>query len=199
MRYRRMVSAALSAMEGRSSENISMDEIARSAGVGKATLYRYFATKEGLLRACLRDVVDELGERIEAAEEGPGTAGERLKTIIGIMVETFSHHLLPLRLLTRRQADMDEHWRLAVGEARERLIRVLRRNFERGGVRGEYRRMDPGLDPYLVMGMIRSGVTHTTGVSNRVITDRIHALLVDGNRPRGNGAAGRRGAGRVDT
>lgn len=43
-----------------------MDEIATEAGVGKATLYRYFESKEELLRACLEEIVASLGARMEA-------------------------------------------------------------------------------------------------------------------------------------
>ncbi len=47
--------------------NASLDEIARSAGVGPGTLYRHFPTRLALLEAVYRDVVDQLcadGDRL---------------------------------------------------------------------------------------------------------------------------------------
>jgi AcrR family transcriptional regulator len=49
----------------RSGANISLDELARQAGVGPGTLYRHFPTREALLEAVYRTEV----ERLAAAEK----------------------------------------------------------------------------------------------------------------------------------
>ncbi|MFF0558995.1 TetR/AcrR family transcriptional regulator [Streptomyces sp. NPDC020472] len=48
----------------------SLDDIAKQAGLGNATLYRHFPTREALLETMLRDSISELG----------GTARELLTT-----------------------------------------------------------------------------------------------------------------------
>lgn len=61
-----LVAAARTAFAARG-PNASLDEIARSAGVGPGTLYRHFPTRHALLEAVYREVVDELcaeGERL---------------------------------------------------------------------------------------------------------------------------------------
>lgn len=145
-----------------------MDEIATEAGVGKATLYRYFESKEELLRACLEEIVASLGARMEAAEEAEAAVDVRLRNVVGAMVGTFSEHLLPLQLLTRRQNDLQETWRHHVRSARARLVMVLQRHFERGLSEGAYRDVDMELMPHLVMGMIRSCVTHAGQPDDRI-------------------------------
>lgn len=49
-------------------ETVSMAEIAEAAGVGRATLYRYFPNREALLQGLARAAFDELGARITEAE-----------------------------------------------------------------------------------------------------------------------------------
>ncbi len=49
-------------------ESVSMADIAQAAGVGRATLYRYFPTREALLLGLTRAAFEELSGRIAAAE-----------------------------------------------------------------------------------------------------------------------------------
>jgi AcrR family transcriptional regulator len=53
-----------------------LDTIAREAGVGNATMYRNFPTREAILEAVLRDLHDELGRRAQDLLRGepPGEA-----------------------------------------------------------------------------------------------------------------------------
>ena len=175
-RRARILAAARELLRGRRLEDVSMDEIARTAGVGKATLYRYFDSKEALLGACLEDIVEALGARMEAAEDADRPVDDRLHAVVGTMVGTFSEHLLPLQLLTRRQNDLQDTWRHYVRDARARLGRVLQRHFERGLAEGAYRNVDMELMPHLVMGMIRSCVTHAALPDER-ITDGVCAFI----------------------
>lgn len=173
-----MLSAALELFRSRALERVSTDDIAHAAGVGKATLYRYFETKEALVRACLDEVLSRLNERLEAAEAGPDAPPVRLRRIIGTMVDTFSEDLMPLRLITRRERDLRDEWRLSVHDARFRLVAVLGEHFRLGAAAGWYRELDGDLVAHFVMGMIRSGVTHVEGVSRERLADAIHGFVL---------------------
>ncbi len=59
--YDRLLAAAAAAFAERGGDDVSLEEIARRAGVGIGTLYRHFPTRPALLEAVYRDQVEALG------------------------------------------------------------------------------------------------------------------------------------------
>lgn len=75
---------------------LSMNEVARSAGVGVATLYRHFPSREALAEAVYRVKVDELTERVRRS-----TAAD--DALVGL--ETWVREFALLMLGTRGMMD----------------------------------------------------------------------------------------------
>ncbi len=76
--YDRIVAAA-DELVARDGADVSLEEVARRAGVGSATLHRRFPSRLALLQAVFHGRVEELGRRAaELAETGP--PGETLVT-----------------------------------------------------------------------------------------------------------------------
>ena len=74
--YERLLAAASVAFAERGTDDVSLEEIARRAGVGIGTLYRHFPTRPALLEAVYRDQVEVLGALAGKllAAESPGAA-----------------------------------------------------------------------------------------------------------------------------
>src|SRR5258708_8484115 len=74
--YQKLLPAAAEAFTERGTDDVSLEEIARRAGVGIGTLYRHFPTRQALLEAVYRDQVDSLNARAERLREteSPGDA-----------------------------------------------------------------------------------------------------------------------------
>jgi AcrR family transcriptional regulator len=74
--YELLLTQAAAAFVERGADDVSLEEIARRAGVGIGTLYRHFPTRQDLLEAVYRDQVELLAGR--AAElstaDSPGAA-----------------------------------------------------------------------------------------------------------------------------
>jgi AcrR family transcriptional regulator len=74
--YDRLVAAAAAVFAERGADDVSLEEIARRAGVGIGTLYRHFPARQALLEAVYKDQVDGLevlaGKLL--ASESPGSA-----------------------------------------------------------------------------------------------------------------------------
>src|SRR5271165_5891776 len=74
--YDRLLAAAAAAFAEHGADDVSLEEIARRAGVGIGTLYRHFPARQALLEAVYREQVDgldTLGGKL-LASESPGEA-----------------------------------------------------------------------------------------------------------------------------
>jgi AcrR family transcriptional regulator len=76
--YDLLVTEATGAIAERGADDVSLEEIARRAGVGIGTLYRHFPTRQSLLEAVFRDQVEALSRQAEElrGSASPGTALE---------------------------------------------------------------------------------------------------------------------------
>jgi len=86
--YARLLAAASAAFIEHGADDVSLEEIARRAGVGIGTLYRHFPTRQALLEAVYRDQVDLLSARAEELlqAESPGDAlADWLRALVRFM------------------------------------------------------------------------------------------------------------------
>src|SRR6266571_6871584 len=63
--YARLLDAASAAFVEHGADDVSLEEIARRAGVGIGTLYRHFPTRQALLEAVYRDQVEAMRARAD--------------------------------------------------------------------------------------------------------------------------------------
>jgi AcrR family transcriptional regulator len=84
--YAKLLSAASEAFLEHGADDVSLEEIARRAGVGIGTLYRHFPTRQALLEAVYLDQVEALRARADELLES-GSAGEAfaawLRSLVG--------------------------------------------------------------------------------------------------------------------
>ena len=58
--------------------NLTVSQIARTAGVGKGTIYEYFGTKEEIVFAIMETIINEVSVKLDAIKEQPISAREKL-------------------------------------------------------------------------------------------------------------------------
>jgi TetR/AcrR family transcriptional regulator, mexCD-oprJ operon repressor len=99
-----------------------MSEIAAAAGVGRATLYRHYPTREALLAALADQALAEIAERIADAGLEHATVAEGIERLARALLTVADRYVVLVRERVRPdKADSDE-----------RLGRPLRELFERG-------------------------------------------------------------------
>lgn len=72
LRSQQLLEAAARLMERDGSEAVSMQSVAREAGVSVGLIYRYFGGKDELLMAVIRNVLDAFSEQVPPAVEAAG-------------------------------------------------------------------------------------------------------------------------------
>jgi AcrR family transcriptional regulator len=155
-----------------------LDRIAKLAGVGRATLYRHFATRDDLVHAIFRDNWDALA----AVAAQAGTADDAFFVIVDAAIAQQANNLGFIELFTRPPSASTSTPGLQVArEAREPWIALIRGPLQRaqaaGLVRGDVVAEDVG--PILLMtGAVAAALRGRVDASER--RRRVVAVLFDG-------------------
>ena len=171
------------------------DHISARLGIGKGTLYRYFASKEELYFASIVEGLQGMQEAIDrvVSESGPleQTIEALARTLIGYFWERRDFFVL----LHRHEAKLDPGERAEWQKGREELVGgVAARLAEELGDAG----IDPRLAVEMLLGMIRSVCLYrdewATPEDSARLVGRVflHGLRVDESRPAKRAAERRR-------
>ena len=134
-----VLEATASLVARRGIRSVTMSEIADQAGVGRATLYKYFRDVEAILRAWHeRQIAGHLAQLGEI-RDGPGSARDRLAAVLEafalIRQESRGHHGADLAALLHRDESVDR--------AEQRVQRLICDLIAEGAAGGELRSDPP--------------------------------------------------------
>ncbi|MEU3458584.1 TetR/AcrR family transcriptional regulator [Streptomyces sp. NPDC006733] len=144
----RIVAAAREAFVEHGAE-VPLDEVARRAGVGNATLYRHFADRAELVREVVLSVMARITERTEAAVAQEPDAFEALRRFVFESAEDRVGALCPML----SEAFDGNH--PAIFAARDRLNRSIEDIMDRARASGQLR-------PDIAVGDLMVAITQLT-------------------------------------
>ena len=144
--------AALRAFRDKGFHATTLDDIALHVGVRKTALYHYFPDKQSILHECHREASAEL-KRIVRGARAFASAREQLGYVIRehvrVMTETLEGSPLAFEVTAFSPARQQEL--MAARDAYERAVRGI---IERGIRTREFRRMDPKVAVFVILGAI---------------------------------------------
>jgi TetR/AcrR family transcriptional regulator, mexCD-oprJ operon repressor len=160
----------------RAGEQASMNDVAEAAGVARATVYRYFPTRDALLDELIGNALREVETRLTAARIDEVDAEEGVVRAVRALVEVGDLFVL----LTRERA------RGGPEQYERKLMAPLRRVLERAQASGDIRRDIPGnrLIESLVGGAVGL-LTSSSPLGTEDLTATISSLFLEGARARG--------------
>src|SRR5215831_5818368 len=155
---------------------VSLDEIARHAGVGVGTVYRRFRSKEELVEALFLDRLDTIAAIADDALNAPDPWGG-LVSFMERMAEIMAGDLGLRQILMFATYGRD-----LVTIARQRNAPLVERLVERAQAAGQLRADIRQTDiPFIVF--ILTEATHLAHAANPDIWRRYLTLILDGMRP----------------
>lgn len=100
--------AALRLAEDAPFRDVTVDEIARSAGLSRSAFYTHFSDKHDLLLAAIGEVAEELYRESDRWWHGEGPPAERVGEAISGVVSVYAEHASLLRVATEVSTYDDE-------------------------------------------------------------------------------------------
>jgi AcrR family transcriptional regulator len=173
--YARLLDAASAAFVEHGADDVSLEEIARRAGVGIGTLYRHFPTRQALLEAVYRDQVESLNARAEQLREAesPGDAlADWMRALVRFSSTKRSMTSALLATLGTNSELLSSCSQVICGAAESLLARA-----QQAGV------VRPDADARDLIRLVHAVNIATEKAPDPGQADRMLALILDGLRP----------------
>ena len=161
--------------------DVTIDEVAKLAGVPRATLYYYFSGKDDLIAFFLNEKFSLVRDAIASAAASEGSVTERLEQAMTAILESIESHpplCTELPIAVRRAGNMGE----VMANADRVMMTPLRELLIEGRATGELEVADVDLTATALMGALHfTGMLHlaTTGAfdAGSVARDLIPQLI----------------------
>ncbi|MET9715705.1 helix-turn-helix domain-containing protein [Streptomyces rochei] len=176
LRNRERIVAAAREMFVEHGPDVPLDDVARRAGVGNATVYRNFPDRDALVREVVCSVMDRTARAAEVALAESGDAFEALERFVHVAADERISALCPMVSSTFDQHHPD------LEAARERVERLVAEVMDRAKAAGQLR-TDVGVGDVMIAAAQLSRPPAGTGcLSADRFVHRHLQLFLDGLR-----------------
>ena len=166
----------------------TMGDILREAGVARATLYKYFSSKDEVFEAVVEREVEDILGAVRAAVAEAGTTRGELRAAVMTYTDMITHKVNIYRVTLKTLSDMMPMRSEQVQKMARQLQDVFRGILADGvadrGIAVEDVDLTALTLVYALKGIFMSAATDMWLESREVIVDRLLDLVLDGMRPR---------------
>jgi AcrR family transcriptional regulator len=134
---------------------VSMDDVAKEAGVTKPILYDHFNSKEELYIALLDADASSLEERVRSALQAPTGNRQRIQQSFQAYFDFVDEHAGGFRLFMQETMGGEEMFRSKVQEVRDRIVREVGDLIARES-HGKVERRDADTVSWALVGMVET-------------------------------------------
>jgi AcrR family transcriptional regulator len=151
---------------------VTMSKVAKAAGIGRATLYKYFPDLEAILRAWHERLVSAHLQQLMQVRDQPGDAAARLQRVL-LTFATMTHQ--------RHDADLAAllHRGPHIAQAHEQLIVLIGELIGQGAQSGDLR---DDVAPEELARYCLHALTAASALQSVAGVERLVAVTIDGLR-----------------
>ena len=133
-------------------QGVTVDDIAKAAGVNRAMLYYHFTDKEALYREIVCTMLDEAGARVSAIVSEPTAPPEKLTKFIAAFVALADSHPYFPPLMLREMSEGALHFDAEILTRMRTVFLAFARVLTEGQQTGVFRDLNPVLAYMSVLG-----------------------------------------------
>lgn len=167
---------------------VTIVEIARTAGVTEALIYKYFKDKRDLLYQVLGEYLGRYRTYVEDELAGIEGAFNRLRRLIGVHVHVYATDRVFAKILLLEVRSYSDYYTSAPYDLVKRYGEILLEILERGAAQGEIRRdLPPWFLRQVILGCIENvcltRVAFDREISRDLLTEDLCAFIFQGLAP----------------
>jgi AcrR family transcriptional regulator len=174
-RRSRIVAAAAELFHKSAYQTVQMDDIARLAGVGKPTLYRYFEAKDELFLVVFDNLLRDLEAEIGAVLRAGGSQEQIVGELVTLLFRRLSTRATALSILSGDHAGVTPRFRHLFAQRRENLLELLKRALHEGHRAGVLKDLDVEAVAPMLIGLVRGGLLAAPDLA----PERLAAAAID--------------------
>ena len=185
-RYTAIVNAARDLFGTRGFQSVSLDEIARTAGVSKGLVNYHFGSKEDLLAYILIDARIRLSEKLDAIKKSNEPTKEKIQAAVGVYLNAVSSRpsLTQMALSAISEGGYSERARKLWVDSLDENLRKFAELIDEGIAKGDFKEVDSEQVTHFVIGMvfemIRVAVVHRKTIDPERLTKEVVEVLFNG-------------------
>jgi AcrR family transcriptional regulator len=150
----RILATAIEAFADKGFAGARMDEIAKSAGVNKATIYYHVGNKEALYSAVLHQTMGQQADQFIGRVERRQSPEEKLRCYVRCIVANIQRHPALPRIFMREAASMGSHLPAQTASDLARIIGLLTQILADGRAAGAFVEATPVLIHFMIVGAL---------------------------------------------
>ena len=170
----------------------TVEDIVREAGVARATVYKYFDTKEEIFDAVFEREAEQMIAAIEEAVDGEATTRDKLRAATVTNIGMIQRKLKVLRAVVEAAVLGKKHPGCAAGQLQARAVGVYERILSEGRKKGEVDVDDTQATARVVIlmfkGLFVATLAGAMGEETDATVEAMLDVIMSGLRPRGEQA-----------
>ena len=174
-----IMEAAIDKFASQGPNETTMSEIAKAAGVGKGTIYRYFDDKNKLIYEVVDYGIDKLNQKIKKEIKKFDDPVDKLKEIIRIKLKFYSEYYKVSKFLMREIWGHKDKFEENIKKIRYNHTIIIEEVLKEGIKAGKFKDINVETAATSLIGMVNVPVLHWMMFNNEFPIDELNSDIID--------------------